>query len=56
MLFRSDYTAALQISNDWRDSTETAGDERDAAFAVYATENLKEPVSGEVSVKIVESI
>ncbi len=51
-----DYTAALQISNDWRDSTETAGDERDAAFAVYATENLKEPVSGEVSVKIVESI
>lgn len=51
----ADYTAVLQVSNDWRDSAETIGDERTAALAVYTTENLKEPVSGEVSVKIVES-
>lgn len=51
----ADYTAVLQVSNDWQDSAETIGEEKTAALAVYATENLKEPVSGEVSVKIVES-
>lgn len=43
------------MSNDWQDLAETIGEEKTAALAVYATENLKEPVSGEVSVKIVES-
>lgn len=48
-----DYTAFLQVSNDWRSLSELSGNEKAAAFVSYATENRKEPVSGEVSVKIV---
>lgn len=49
-----DSTAVLQVSSDWTDSAEIRGDENAAAFTVYATGNAKEPVSGEVTVEILQ--
>ena len=50
-----DHTDMLQVSNDWQGFVETSGNENAAAFSVYATENIKEPIFGEVSVKMVEN-
>ena len=49
-----DSTAVLQVSSDWMNSAEIRGDENAVAFTVYATGNVKEPVSGEVTVEILQ--
>ncbi len=51
-----DSTAAMQASNDQAILHEISGNEKSAAFTVYATGNFNEPVSGKVSVDIVETM
>lgn len=50
-----DNTAAVQVSNDQAVLHEASGNEKSAAFTVYATGNFNDPVSGQVSVEIVET-
>gem|GEM_PF-386953 len=47
-----DIVEILQISNDIKETAETDGNEKAAAFAVYATRNIPEPVTGTVFIDI----